>query len=53
MQRAKEVNREGNREGYRESERERDPHKLEGEASTQGPSNRGRVGLTIKVDELL
>ena len=38
------------RENEMESERkiERDPHKLEGEASTDHP----RVGLTLKLDEL-
>ena len=29
------------------------PHKLEGEASSNGPSNRGKVELTLKLDELL
>ena len=34
-----------------ESERER--YKQFGEGRINGPSNRGRVGLTVKFDELL
>ena len=56
---AKEGGREGQRErvnkraGKREEmESEKNPNNMEREAST-GPSNRGRVELTIKLDELL
>ena len=58
---------EGGREGYRESKRKRGEERTrwthggwEGEKSTQfgegsinGPSNKGRVWLTLKLDELL
>ena len=37
----------------RKIESERDTHNLEGEARINRPSNRGRVGLTLKFDELL
>ena len=58
MHRAKEGDRERVRE--RENEMESDERKIERGRSTQfgggsinGPSNRGRVGLTLKLDELL
>ena len=51
---------EGGRDGYWERVREREERNGEWEKSTQfgegsidGPSNRGRVGLTLKLDELL
>ena len=34
-----------------EMESEKNPYNMEG--SINGPSNRGRVGLTLKLDELL
>ena len=37
------------RESKRKREIERDPHNLE-RGSPNGPSNRGRVGLTLKLD---
>ena len=44
---------EGGREGYRERVREREGKREQEILSRNGPSNRGRVGLTLKLDELL
>ena len=50
----------GGREGYRERVREREGKRGRdgrvtqfGEGRVNGPSSRGRVGLTVKLDELL